>query len=134
MAMTGVRAYSGTSITEIVKAVCAPPPVPSLLQSQIPGAVDAWFAKACAAEPKDRYPTALALSAAFGDAWRTDSMKPAPDSRSRSPGTMAATEPDSRPGPVSGRAPAGDAAIVSAPALRSATPDKRTRRTTRVIR
>ena len=95
MAMTGVRAYAGTSISEIVKAVCAPPPVPSHVQPRIPPAVDAWFARACASEPSERFPTALALAAGFAGAWRDDGIAPVRHRLVKAAGTMAPTEPDS---------------------------------------
>ncbi len=103
MAMTGARAYAGTSISEIVKAICAPPPVPSQVQPRIPKGVDAWFARACANEPADRFPTALALASGFADAWRDDSMRPERHRNVKAVGTMAPTEPDSsRPAAAAG--------------------------------
>jgi serine/threonine protein kinase/CheY-like chemotaxis protein len=121
MAMTGTRAFSGTSISEIVKAICAPPPVPSSLLPWIPRRVDEWFATACAPEPGDRYPTALALSSAFADAWKDARLSSERPSVVKSLGTMAPTEPDSSKAP-----PVQDVERAAAP--------KRVRRSTRAVR
>lgn len=68
-ALTGSVPFDGDSISAIMKSICvAPLPVPSSGNPQLPPAIDAWFAKACARKPADRYPTPEELARSFAAA------------------------------------------------------------------
>ena len=70
-ALTGELPFKGETVGALAivvnEAVAAPP---SKLAPNLPAALDAWFAKACARDPKDRFESAGALAtglrAAFG--------------------------------------------------------------------
>lgn len=58
--------FEGEVLGDIVLKVCAAPlPVPSKLNPDIPMGFDAWFAKACARDPKKRFQSAKELSDAL---------------------------------------------------------------------
>jgi serine/threonine protein kinase len=62
-ALTGTRAFPQTILSQLALAVChAPLPVPTDANPDIPAAIDVWFAKACARDPKDRYQNARELA------------------------------------------------------------------------
>ncbi len=68
-ALTGSVPFDGDSISAIMKSICvAPLPVPSSVNAQLPPAIDAWFAKACARKPADRYATPEELARSFAAA------------------------------------------------------------------
>ena len=76
-AMTGAVVFDGSSIADVIRAVCAGPTVvPSSYQPAVPAAVDDWFLRACAQDPASRFPTADAFAAAFADAWSGASQAP----------------------------------------------------------
>jgi hypothetical protein len=56
VAATGKLPYTATSLGDLVKQVCLnPPPVPSAANPGLPASFDAWFARACASNPADRF-------------------------------------------------------------------------------
>ncbi len=58
VAMTGKLPFNATSLGDLVKQVCLnPPPVPSHMNPAAPPAFDAWFARACASNIADRFPS-----------------------------------------------------------------------------
>jgi serine/threonine protein kinase/CheY-like chemotaxis protein len=68
-ALTGVVAFDGESVPEILLKLCVKPlPVPSAINPNLSPAVDAWFAKACARAPKDRFQTPTELAQALTEA------------------------------------------------------------------
>jgi len=56
VAATGKLPYNATTLGDLVKQVCLnAPPVPSALNPGLPASFDAWFARACASNPADRF-------------------------------------------------------------------------------
>ncbi|MDI3289377.1 serine/threonine-protein kinase [Polyangium sp. 15x6] len=61
--VTGVRAFSGSTLGELFMRICsAPLPVPSQVVRNVPPGFDAWFARAAQREPKDRFQSARELA------------------------------------------------------------------------
>jgi serine/threonine protein kinase len=61
-AMTARIPFEGEVLGDIVLKVCVTPlPIPTDLNPNTPSGFDAWFAKACARDPKKRYQTAKEL-------------------------------------------------------------------------
>lgn len=68
-ALTGTVPFDGATMTEVVANVCSGPlPVPSAINGTLPAAIDEWFAKACARDPRVRYQTPGELTSAFATA------------------------------------------------------------------
>lgn len=60
--------FEGDAIGDVVLKVCAAPmPVPSAVNPRLPRAFDAWFAKACTRNPKQRFASVRELSDALAD-------------------------------------------------------------------
>jgi serine/threonine-protein kinase len=103
-AMTGTRAFDGETIGALALRIHnEPPPVPSARCDSISRAVDAWFSKACARSPKDRFGSAKEMADALlvaitGDPTRT-SMTSSGSAVApvRSSMTLAKTVADSAP-------------------------------------
>jgi serine/threonine protein kinase len=56
--LLGTVPFTGHSLGNVLTAICAgPPPVPSSI-GPVPPGFDAWFARACAREPADRFSSA----------------------------------------------------------------------------
>lgn len=65
-ALTGVKPFDGDTVGGLaVKIMRDEIPVPSQVNPELPASFDAWFAKACAREPEDRFPSARELSDAL---------------------------------------------------------------------
>ena len=65
-AMTARIPFEGEVLGDIVLKVCAAPlPAPSDLNPAVPIGFDAWFAKACARDPKKRFQSATELAEAL---------------------------------------------------------------------
>jgi serine/threonine-protein kinase len=62
MMFTGNMAFNGDTLGELLLQICTQP-LPSLLAGArwLPPAMEAWFQKACAREPDQRFPTAQAF-------------------------------------------------------------------------
>ncbi|MBI2390377.1 MAG: protein kinase [Deltaproteobacteria bacterium] len=66
IALTGRRPFDGETLAAIAVQICSTElPVPSRAAAGLSPAIDAWFARACARDPKQRFPTARALAEAF---------------------------------------------------------------------
>jgi serine/threonine-protein kinase len=66
VAMTGVVAFDGQDVRDVFRRVCSQPtPVPSQVATRVPPGFDAWFARACAKDPAERYQSAPELAAAL---------------------------------------------------------------------
>ena len=65
-ALTGVLPFVAETVSALAILVneCKAPP-PTSVDPSLPAALDAWFAKACAREPNDRFQTARELSSAL---------------------------------------------------------------------
>jgi serine/threonine protein kinase len=62
-ALTARIPFEGEVLGDIVLKVCVSPlPVPSTFNPEVPSGFDAWFAKACARDPKQRFQSARELS------------------------------------------------------------------------
>jgi serine/threonine protein kinase len=77
--VTGQRPFESDALGDLLMQIMVKPlPMPSQLRPGLPQAFDAWFAKACARDPKDRFQSAKelseALAAAAGQATTTDIM------------------------------------------------------------
>jgi len=95
-ALTGAVPFDGQTLSEIMKKVCVEPlPVPSSLNPQLTPAIDAWFARACARQARDRFQTPAELSNAFVKACVEAQSMPTP----RRP--FVVTTDDSSQGPPS---------------------------------
>ncbi|MFO0587574.1 MAG: serine/threonine-protein kinase [Polyangiaceae bacterium] len=65
-AVTGVKPFAGDSIAELVIKLCIDPrPVATRIAADLPPEVDRFFEKAFAAEPQDRFQSAVEMAAAF---------------------------------------------------------------------
>lgn len=65
-AVCGRVPFEGDAIGDVVLKVCAAPmPVPSASAPRVPRAFDAWFARSCAREPKQRFASAGELARAL---------------------------------------------------------------------
>jgi eukaryotic-like serine/threonine-protein kinase len=65
--LVGRRPFDGESIGELVLQICSwPLPLPS--RDGLPRAVDAWWRRACAQEPAERFASAAGLAAALSGA------------------------------------------------------------------
>lgn len=65
-AVCGRVPFEGDAIGDVVLKVCAAPmPVPSASAPRVPRALDAWFARSCAREPKQRFASAGELARAL---------------------------------------------------------------------
>ncbi|MBX3226471.1 MAG: response regulator [Labilithrix sp.] len=97
-ALTGSLPFDGDSLADIMKQVCvAPPPVPSTRNPALTPAIDAWFAKACAKNPADRFSTPQELASTFRAACAdvpAISASGAPIPKSPRLRGLAPTEPD----------------------------------------
>jgi eukaryotic-like serine/threonine-protein kinase len=71
-AFTGRRAFPGDTLRAIADAMTRPLPQPSVLKPDLPGALDAWFARACARERDDRFANARDMVAALQQAFVAD--------------------------------------------------------------
>ena len=103
--VVGKRPFDGESIGDLVMAVCSDPiPVPSERGCKLAG-FDAWFAKACARDPNERFTSARDMANAFRaltgegvlDEETRDSIA---DSVIGPP--MSVTQPDTHPTAVGG--------------------------------
>ena len=67
--LTGKRPFQGDSVAELAVAIHTPPPPrPSALDPSLPPELDAWFAKAFAQRPDDRFQSARELADALEEA------------------------------------------------------------------
>lgn len=93
-ALTARVPFDGDSLAQIMKAVCvAPLPVPSQFMPSLSPAIDAWFAKACARDPRQRFQTPAELTSEL-----TAACAQTPSSARMVSGVkkaFAPTEPDS---------------------------------------
>jgi serine/threonine-protein kinase len=65
-AMTGRIPFEGDNLAEILPKLCFDAlPVPSSINPNVPPQFDAWFAKACARDPKDRFQTPQGMADAL---------------------------------------------------------------------
>jgi eukaryotic-like serine/threonine-protein kinase len=65
-AMLGVRPFDGATLGALTMAICnTRPAVPSTVDFRVPRPVDAWLARVCAREQKDRFPDAKSMADAF---------------------------------------------------------------------
>jgi serine/threonine-protein kinase len=72
-ALTATVPFDGDTLSEIMKKLCvAPLPLVRGANGTSPGAIDAWFAKACARAPAARFQTAAELTSAFSAACAAD--------------------------------------------------------------
>jgi serine/threonine protein kinase/CheY-like chemotaxis protein len=97
MALTGTLPFGGGVLDEVVKHVrAAPLPVPSAVNPRLSPEVDAWFARACARAPDERFQTPSELAAALASACKTSIGPPPPTAFGKERGEkgLAATEPD----------------------------------------
>lgn len=97
VAMTGKMPFDASSLRQLVQQVCSDPlPEPSRIHPGVPPGFDAWFAKACARDPEERFPNALALSAALDAILSGEEHTAPPASLSAAvPSSLAPTIPDS---------------------------------------
>ncbi|HEX7601374.1 MAG TPA: protein kinase, partial [Polyangiaceae bacterium] len=64
--LTGRKAFDGESVGALAVAICSGNlPVPSSVNRALGASVDAWFAKACARRPDDRFASAKEQAEAF---------------------------------------------------------------------
>lgn len=79
-AMTGNDPFEGGRIGDLVLQICVRPlPVPSEVHPGVARGFDAWFARACARDPQQRFQSASELADALRDACAsTSSLRPRP--------------------------------------------------------
>jgi serine/threonine-protein kinase len=73
VAITGQAPFDGDSVDEIYRRVMGEPPLPSVVNPDVPASFDAWFARACAREPSVRFQSAAEMAAALSAACRGSS-------------------------------------------------------------
>jgi serine/threonine-protein kinase len=67
--LTGRRPFVGETYGALAIAIHGgPPPAPSTVNPSLSPAIDAWFSKACARDPADRFSSARELAMAFAQA------------------------------------------------------------------
>jgi serine/threonine-protein kinase len=94
VAVIGVIPFDAAALSDVFRRVCnEPPPVPSLVNPTAPRGFDAWFQRACAREPKDRFQSPAELAAALAVV-RDREQTPSAPGLTRNSGTFAQTEPD----------------------------------------
>ncbi|MFI5302490.1 MAG: serine/threonine-protein kinase, partial [Polyangiales bacterium] len=89
-AITGRIPFEGDTLAEILPKLCFDPiPVPSAINPDVPPEFDAWFARACARDPKARFQTAQemaeALERACMDFENLDDLHPPTSSKRDAP-------------------------------------------------
>ncbi|MBL8716702.1 MAG: protein kinase [Myxococcales bacterium] len=86
-ALTGRRPFSSDMLGALAVMICSgKKPVPSAIAPDVPPGFDAWFEKACAQSPAERFQSARALADGFvmavgapSEAWaRVDPLAPSP--------------------------------------------------------
>lgn len=124
-ALTGRTPYEGDALGAVALAAHAPLPAPSSLRAGLPPWVDAWFQKACAIAPADRFASAAEMAKAMRDpvgAPAVSHLLPAvPASKAEAsqmsttmvPSSRSAALPTSRPGAKIGFALAALAVIAA---------------------
>jgi eukaryotic-like serine/threonine-protein kinase len=104
MALTGSLPFGSGVLSEVVRHVReAPLPVPSSVNPRLTPEIDAWFARACARTPGERFQTPAELSAALAIASKANEGQPPSSNAPRlepAAKSLAATEPD--PGRILG--------------------------------
>ena len=69
-AITGRIPFEGSTLSEVVLKVCRDkPPVPSRTNASVPPEFDAWFARACDANPAKRFRSARELASSLARAY-----------------------------------------------------------------
>lgn len=96
-AMTGVRPFVGATMGEVFAKVCAEAlPMPSRYNSALSPAVDAWFVRACARRPGQRFSDPVEMMCALRSTKRSVS-RPSIGGMRRSPGASAIAPLPPRP-------------------------------------
>ncbi len=113
-ALTGKKPFEGETVGGLAVRITRDPlPMPSKLDESLSAAVDAWFAKACAREPADRFQSAREMSDALAAAFAM------PDSLSSSqPRFAPAVAFSDHPPATTGEAFAPTALDASTPGIR----------------
>jgi serine/threonine-protein kinase len=98
-ALTGAVPFDGNTVTEILMKLCvAPLPVPSKVNAGLTSAVDAWFARACARAPQDRFQTPAELASSLMQACADLGVSPihphVHDAAPGAPGSAPTSGPD----------------------------------------
>jgi serine/threonine-protein kinase len=95
VAMTGAVPFDGESISDIFRSVCKGElPVPSKV-APVPPGFDAWFARACARDPAERFATAAELASSLALACASARQSSALPTAAETTPALSATEPDS---------------------------------------
>lgn len=93
--------FEGDAIGDVVLKVCAAPmPVPSKINPALPRSFDAWFARACARDPKKRFGSAREMADALAklEEWaQSQREQSAYELRASPTGAMELEVPDIRP-------------------------------------
>lgn len=105
-ALTGKKPFDGGTVAGITLAIHGVPPRMTDVVPELPIALDAWFAKACAQDPAERYASARDAAAAFvevvtgaslgeyGESARIPALSPRPGSVALSPSRGATDATD----------------------------------------
>lgn len=129
--LTGREIWTAQSLTHLVAQIAYEPmPVPSEHGADFGPAYDAWFARACARDPSERFKTAgeavsalaSALSVHEAQAPSSQGEKSLPAHRAHSVGALAETALDTGSAPVAGTSVATLDAPREKPPRRSQTP------------
>ena len=68
-ALTGSQPFVGQGVGDVIYRICSEPiPAPSTLAPELPQAIDAFFERALARDPAQRFQSAVELAAAFAQA------------------------------------------------------------------
>lgn len=98
-ALVGVPPFRGDSVAQVAMSIITNQVTPlTVARPDLPSGLDAWFAKACARRPEDRYQTARELADGFTAALATPTREPgtvalAPRGASPTNATSSASRP-----------------------------------------
>jgi serine/threonine-protein kinase len=71
--VVGRLPFDGATLGALLVEICsAPIPIPSKVNPSVPKAFDAWFARACARDPKERFSSAAELADALARITKTE--------------------------------------------------------------
>ena len=119
-AVTGVKPFAGDSIAELVIKLCIDPrPVATRIAADLPPEVDRFFEKAFAAEPQDRFQSAVEMATAFaqmvGAPVELSRLGPSPISAAMRASASGASPVSTWTGSLSGNSPSPSSGAAAAP-------------------
>jgi len=101
--LTGKRPFESDALGDLLMQIMVKPlPMPSQERPGLPPSIDAWFAKACARDPNDRFQTAKELADALATALSQGAATEVMTAREVNAMVRGATLPLNTPNPITG--------------------------------